>query len=177
MKDKRLILFKLIRKHTIPLMLLLVAMVLFFICVFNPPKVYAQDQIASIDYEVCVIDGENVDLVTFNQAVVSNNKDTIIKFDNIDLQLTKTSFIEFDFLIENIVDENIKLSLELNQTNLVNFNVLLLVDDVCIGELDAFEKILERKQSVNLKVVLKIENLAFDAILNGDLNLNISQVG
>lgn len=174
MKDKIFITIKLFKKHTIPLMLLLVAMVLFFINIFYVPKVYAQEQIAKVEYSVNVIDDENVNNLAFNQLVVANNETSNINLSDINANLNKNSYIEIQMVVENIFEENVKLTLSLNKLKLKNFIVNFYVDG---KESSSLEHLLNAKENVEIKVFLKIENVAQDASLCGNLRLNISQVG
>ena len=177
MKEKTYILFKSLRKHAIPLLLATMAMFLFFIAIINPPKVYAQSQIAKVDHYVNIVEGQNSENISFNEAIVSNDKNTVINFDKIDVALTKNSIIEIDITVENLIEQEINLTLKLNQDRLENFAVMLYVNDVVTGELTEYSHSLQQKEIVNIQVVVKIDNVARNAILSGDLSLNITQVG
>jgi len=176
MKERTYIALKLIRKHTIPLLLLMMALVLFFMN-FNRLVAYAQEQVASIDYSVCVVEGESVENVYNDHMVVSNAESTEISFDDVSVKLNSKSKLEFVYDIKNLSNENCELDLILNASELINFKVEIFADDESFGETTTLRYVIESNDLVKIKVVLSICNIAKNASMSGSMSLTMVTIG
>lgn len=174
MKEKIYILSKLFKKQTIPLFLLTALMVLFFLNVFSRPAVYAKQQLAKMQYEVAVLNGEEKQIVSRNAKTISNLEKSIISFDDIDVKLSAKSKIEFCYIIENITEENCLVNLKLNDEKIENFVFEWYVNDVFVGETIKIRETIKPLSLLKVTIVAYIENPCCDAILNGTIDLKVN---
>ena len=137
-------------------MLLLVAMVLFFINVFYPSVAYAHEQLANVQYTINVVDSNEVNQIAFEEDMIANSEATCINLKNIDVALTKNSIIEVNLMVKNIVEDDVQIGLNLNQESLKNFIVKLYVNGKDCGELSSFDYVLKSDENVEVKVIFKI---------------------
>lgn len=176
MKDKSYILLKIIKKNTIPLLLLLVAMVLFFTIILDKPIAYAQEQIAGVKCDVCVVEGDSVEVIQTNSTTVSNFEQALIEFGDVNVELNSRSKLEYICSVEKFCDDDCELTLKLDKTNLVNFKIEYYVDDI-IFEGEELNYNITGSDLVKVKVVLSIVDVSKDAVLNGSISLTLCSLG
>ncbi len=177
MNDKNFILTKIFKKHTIALLLMLVLMVLFFLNVFNKPVVYASEQIARVQCDVVLVNGEGKELISSDIHGVSNLDSSVIDFSNIDIELQRKSKLEINYEIMNIYSSNCNFALNLKENMIENIIVEYYANDNYCGELTKAEFVVQTKEIINIKVVVFVDQPSCDAILNGSLELTFECVG
>lgn len=174
MKEMKYYLSKLIKRHTIPLLLLTVLMVLFFVNFFNRPNVYASELIAKVDCEINVINGDNVETVSKDHKLISSVDEANINFSDIKTELTSRSKIEVNYNVENISTGDCVFSLNLNKLEMENFDVEYSINDGEFVDLDSVINKINAAEIANIKVVISIDDLSKNAVLNGSLNLTFN---
>lgn len=177
MKETRYILSKLIKKQTIPLLLLTALMVLFFVNLFNRPVAYASELIASVQCNVNVVDGEKVDCLASDYDVISNVDEAIINFSDVNIKLNSSSRIEIDYVVENISKGSCEFKLTLNKEKMNNFKIEYSIDGTETAELTELKHKINFEQISNIKVVVSIDDVCRNAILDGCLNLTFNTIG
>lgn len=173
MKDLHYITIKLLKKHTIPLMLLLVAMVLFFVNSFNRPIALAQEQIANVYFSVNVCNDSVIDNICSNNITVSNGKQTSVNFGEVDVNLKANTCVEIIYVIENIRNGKNLVTFNLNEENLINFKVDFFINNEFFGDLKTFDYTINKQDILKIKIVLSIVDVSQNACLNGGLNMII----
>ena len=177
MKEKIYIVTKFIKKQAIPLLLISMAMVLFFVNFLNRPVAYASEQIASVRCDVCLVDGENVKMVSSDAQLISSLESSVIDFSDINVEIGARSKLEFNYYIENISSGEVNYGLTLNENLIKNFKIEFYVNNVLNGDLTNFNSSIESLDMVEIKVVVYVDNILSDAMLNGSLNLTFESVG
>ena len=177
MKEKSYIILKLIKKQSFPLILLALIMVLFFANFFNKPIVYASEQIAYVKCDVNLVNGEDIDYVCSDEQAISSRENSVINFSDINVNLRAKSKLEFIYSIDNIDDNDCNYILKLNRNLIENFKIEYFVDNMLMGELTSFNSVLKSMESIEVKVVVYVENTKKDATLNGALELTFESIG
>lgn len=173
MNDKSYIIKRILGKHAIPLMLLLVVMALFFVNVMHPIVVYGQEQVANVECEFNVEENNVQNLVYYNQFISDKNQ-LAFNFGDLDIKLTKKSHIVTNIIVENISSCYINVALSLNDLVLNNMRLNIYVNDVAIENNNFCEIEIKANERVNIKIILQIDNVAQNAVFNGSLNLYLS---
>lgn len=177
MKEFKCILSKLFKKQTIPLLLLTMLMVLFFVNLFNRPVAYASEQMAFVRCDVFVLDDDVQEVIATDNQIVSNFGVSEIDFSDINVELNAHSKLEFVYSIENITTKNCSFNLKLNDDNIQNIKIEYFIDDCFVGDLTKFDYVLATAESVEIKVVAYVDNVTCNASLNGNLALTFESVG
>ncbi len=177
MKENKYILTKIFKKHTIALLLTIVLLVLCLVSVFNRADVYAAELVANVKYDVFVVNGEEKEIVNADVKTISNLDQAIINFGDINVELDRFSKLEFVYELENINVGNTNFVLSLNESFIENFRIEYYLNDEFCGDLTQIYGTIKTMETVNIKVVVYVENIACDAALNGSLELTFESVG
>jgi len=176
MKNKLYILSKVLKNNAIPLLIFSMAMVLFFVGLSNRNIVYASEQIASIQlnvYNTC--DGVS-NCIASDSRMVSSAETTITGFADVDCELTAFSKIEMCYTINNITSNNCAVNLNLNRYEMQNIKVEYFVNNEQ-GELTSLNGFVEAGKTLEIKVVIYVDNVASNAVLGGSLSLVLTSLG
>lgn len=176
MKDFKFIASKLFKRCGA--IFVLVAMCCFTFClsVFNKPFVYASEQIALVECVASVQDGENINVLSKDAKIFSDSDNSSLNFCDVDVELNSTSKLEYVYNISNISNDDCLVNLSLSKNSLENFKVEYFVNDM-FGNLDNFNCTVKKDCEVEVKVIVSIDNIAKNAVLDGCININVSNVG
>lgn len=175
-KENFFILFKVVKQHTIPLAIILMAMILFFINFSNSKNVFATQQVAEVKMNVIHVNNGTTELLQQSKKTLTNNEFSISNLANINVNFSATSSLEFIYKLKNITDSDCYYSLTLNQTEMENLLIKYYIKDES-GLLTTYSSSIKSGEMLDIRVVVSIENLARNATFNGDLMLTISNLG
>ena len=177
MKEKSYIILKLIKKQALPFLLLSLMMALFFVNFLNKPIVHASEQIVNVKCDVSLINGESKELISADEQAISDLESSVINFSDINVKLRAKSKLEFVYLIDNINDDDCTVNLILNKNLIENLKIEYYVDNNLIGDLTNYSSVLKSWESIEVRVLIYVENVARDANLNGSLELTFESIG
>ena len=177
MRDNKYILAKVFKKQTIALMLFSVLVVLFLINLFNRPVAYASEQIANVKCDVIVACEDEVNIISSNTQTFSYLDESVINFDDINVDLERDERLEIVYDVININNDNYSFVLKLVDEDIQNFIIkFYLNDELCEG-LTEKNVVLKSMETAEFKVVIYVEDYLNDAALNGSLELSFECVG
>ena len=174
MKEKTYIITRLITKSLLPLLLFIVSMVSFFVNLINRPVAYASEYVANVECSVNLVNGKNVENLSFDRKLISSLDDCFISFSDIDVKLDKNSRIEIDYVIENIMNYEQRFNIEFSKKQLKNFNVDYSINGGNFNCLDKLYQNILAEEVVQIKVVISIADVKQNAALGGDLKLTFN---
>lgn len=175
MKDFKFILSKLIKKQMIPLLFITALMIMIPVFVVNRSDVYASEQLARVSLDVNLV-GENVTNIASDKAILSDFETSNINLSNICVELDYNSRIECLYRVDNLCENDCLISVNLKNAYLDNILVEYEIGEE-VGTLNSLGYNLSAGESVEIKIIISIENVAKDAALSGELCLTLCDMG
>ena len=175
-KERLFIYLKAAKKVAVPFMLIVCAFTYIFVAYFTNSNAYATEQVANVSYNVSLINNEVAETVSEGGLILTNDETADIELGDVDVIFSARSRLEFDYLIENLVDSDCLFTLNLTEKNLQNMLVQYQVEEN-IGVLSTADFNIKAGESLKVKVIISIDNLAKDAVLDGVVGLTMVNLG
>lgn len=145
--------------------------------VFNPfnNKVYASERIAWLKVEANLVDGNHTQNFIDEKLVLYDLSETKYDVGNVDVEITSTSKLVYNYEIHNLLKKSISFDIDLEKQNMINMCFVVKVN----GEDFDFENKrfnLEKSEKANIEISIFVDKVARDACLDGNIVFNVSTV-
>lgn len=174
MNEKAYIAIKLIKKHAIPLLFLMVGMALFFISTYGKLSVYAHNQSLHVNRDVILFENSNPQILKSESWLSNSSENNSLSFSDMNLNLKSNSRLQIEYAIQNLSESKSEISLNLSELKIENFKIICYINNEIVEGNSFIFHSLEARDFVKIQIVLEIDDIHQNAVLDGEIGLTFS---